>query len=239
MRFYIISPHSHCDKSNPERHCDRVAKFYAETISEYLKNAGHDVILQLSDRLRFGDCDNPDEHGMFRCDYNRNTTLKSEWRQHFEAEIEKMKPDFIFEVHSYPGEMSEYFYLWQKFKLQCIKSQFNSPFIAKLVDEIGDVPMGTGIASPDFEPSIMEQVGSRFKHTLFEFNEMHKDKELAKRVADAVVRICSTKNDHLFFGGTPFPLSCKYIVYILIAIIILLLFVLGYIIWKKNDYYHL
>jgi hypothetical protein len=133
---------------------------------------------------------------MFRCDYNRKTTLKSEWRQHFEKEIEKLQPDFILEVHSYPGEMTEYFYLWQKFKLQCIKSQFNTPFIAELVDKIGELPSGVGIASPDFEPSIMEQVGPRYKHTLFEFNEMYQDEKLAKQVADAVVQICSTEKNN-------------------------------------------
>ena len=238
MKYYVISPHSFCEKHKKERHCDRVAKFYAEAIAQKLINDGHDVILRLSDHLRFGDCKN-DKHknDQFRCDYNRDTTLELPWRKAFGDEIKSFRPNFIFEVHSYPGEMENYFYLWKGFKLNCLKSRDNTPFIAQLVENLGDVDSFVGIASPDFQPSITEQVetinkeiGSSIPHTLFEFNEKFQDKDLAIKVADTVAEMFGNEKK-VVYGSNELKCNCFHfnvlfgiIIFLLLLLLILIIY---------------
>lgn len=236
MKYYIISPHSLCDNNKKGRHCDRVAKFYAESIYKILIDKGHDVILRLSDQLRFGNCQN-DKHKdeLFRCDYNRDTTLELPWREKFGDEIKVFRPNFIFEIHSYPGEMENYFHLWKDFKLKCLKSSSNTPFIAQLVENLGDVEGLVGIASPNFQPSITKQIetinkeiNDNIPHTLFEFNEKFKDADLAIRVADAIVEMFGDEKKTVYGGDVLNQMRTKTLICILIALILLLLILIVY-----------
>lgn len=237
MKYYVISPHSFCDKHKKERHCDRVAKFYAETIAKKLTDDGHDVMLRLSDHLRFGDCKNEKhKNDQFRCDYNRDTTLELPWRKKFADEIKSFQPNFIFEVHSYPGEMVNYFHLWKDFKLKCIKSKKNTPFIAHLVENLGDVEGLVGIASPNFQPSITKQVETINKettydipHTLFEFNEKFEDADLATKVAETVVEMFGDEKKVVYGGDN---LNCMRINTLLCILIVLLILLLALVVYN-------
>lgn len=97
-KILIIAPHSKCDNTNEERHCDRRAKVMAEKLDLLAKNAKYDVKLILSDNLR-------SVH-----DYNRKEAFDTPWRQRVRDYIESNResPIIIYETHSYPPKGTEF-----------------------------------------------------------------------------------------------------------------------------------
>ena len=69
LKILIIAPHSYCDEVNKQRHCDIRAKEIAEKLAKFATQAGYDVKLILSDKLRQIN------------DYNRDESFTEPWRR--------------------------------------------------------------------------------------------------------------------------------------------------------------
>ena len=98
LKILIIAPHSYCDEVNKQRHCDIRAKEIAEKLAKFATQAGYDVKLILSDKLRQIN------------DYNRGESFTEPWRQQIRDYIENNSNSdiIIFETHSFPASGTEF-----------------------------------------------------------------------------------------------------------------------------------
>ena len=98
LKILIIAPHSYCDEVNKQRHCDIRAKEIAEKLAKFATQAGYDVKLILSDKLRQIN------------DYNRDESFTEPWRQQIRDYIENNSNSdiIIFETHSFPASNTEF-----------------------------------------------------------------------------------------------------------------------------------
>ena len=98
VKILIIAPHSYCDDINKQRTCDSRSKEIAEKLAKFAIQAGYDVKLILSDKLR-------QIH-----DYNRYESFTDPWRMQIRDYIENnINSDIIiFETHSFPAHGTEF-----------------------------------------------------------------------------------------------------------------------------------
>lgn len=208
MLVLLVSPHSLCDKNQPKRHCDRVARYYVDAISEHLSKMGCKIITHVSDALRH----NHDTIPATVIDYNRPDTNKYPWRKKLDKLAIDNKPDLILEIHSYPGPniiipksgrkntlssefsdfVSKYFYQWRNNEVVVIHTKNGDRdgshnFYRDLVDTYGDYD-SVGVSSIDVNTAISTQLSPRFKHIFLEFNEQLENDKLAESVARVAVR---------------------------------------------------
>ena len=100
LKILIIAPHSYCDDINKKRNCDIRSKEIAEKLAKFATQAGYDVKLILSDKLR-------QVH-----DYNRYESFNEPWRQQIRNYIKNNSNSdiIIFETHSFPASGTEFSY---------------------------------------------------------------------------------------------------------------------------------
>lgn len=204
-RLLVIAPHSFCT-NDVVRHCDTVA---ARAVKELKKSfSKHDAIFHVSDRKR--------EEG----DYNRPITDNSPWRKKARDLAYMHDPDFVLEIHSYPGEYKMYKDVWGDSELVIFKSSQNNKFIDRLVSILKKNDPGLKVVkgSPyDAHPvSITDDITKlKKKHTLFEFNEEQSPgriAEIADNVGRAVIEMLDEKIK-------PPSLLTVYVVIIIILIV--------------------
>jgi len=183
-RFLIASPHSFCDSTIVNRHCDTHAFDASNDIVENLK--GHMVVYHpnVSDLRSSGD-------------YNRPETDGAPWREKLKQHASELKPDFMIEVHSFPGDHPQYMNIWNDADLVVFESKYNKKFLHRLVKSLkrSNENIVIHIGRPWHPVSITDDMGSHKhvkRHTLFEFNEnrnIDQRKKIAAAVAEAVLDI--------------------------------------------------
>jgi hypothetical protein len=189
--FVVAAPHSFCE-SNPERHCDRIASAAVREIKQY-DTRGFIRAVHVSDKLRTS----------FH-DYNRPNTNSSPWREGLRADIKAIAPDFVLEIHSFPGNHEMYQRLWPGADLAIFASKHNADFIKRLHSGIKSrVPDGYNImiVKPWHPVSITDDIVAirasqpgcaKVMHSLFEFNEDMPPERipiLARAVYDTVLEL--------------------------------------------------
>lgn len=208
MNFIVAAPHSFCDADKSERHCDRVAALAVCEIEKY--DAGRYIrYIQTSDKLR------TEEH-----DYNRPNTDLTSWREDLRKQIKTINPDFVFEMHSFPGKHEMYRRLWPGADLAIFESKHNSTWVHWLANEIKTrVPNGyvISVVKPWHPVAITDDVikirniepdRRKIFHSLFEFNEDMPPERvtiLARAVYDAVVNLI--EQDIMNPGGIAMVIS--------------------------------
>lgn len=201
-RILVVAPHSFCE-SILNRDCDRAALDSVNDVKKIL--AHHIVDYRVSDRLRS------------MGDYNRMTTDNDEWRINVGNTARILNPDFIMEMHSFPGDHRLYRDIWPGANLVIFESKYNKKFVHRLRDIIkkdigGYINILT--AKPWHSVAITDQLGPTWNHTLFEFNETDDPatrKMIAESVARAVLIIIDECNR-----------TRQYIRYIIIAAVIIM-----------------
>lgn len=214
--YIIVAPHSHCSAWNPIRHCDRVANRAVDAIIAADINR-HITYVQLSDKLR------RENH-----DYNRPNTDSTAWRAQLRDNIIKHHPDFVFEVHSFPGDHEMYRTRWpgavasSSCDLALFQSEDNALWIERLAAKIRErAPSGAivRVVKPWHPVAITDDVAAIKKsipactntmHTLIEFNEVA-DVLMTEAMAGAVysavdelVRNMAAARKESIFGGDPY-----------------------------------
>lgn len=179
MPSYIVAaPHCYCSKLNPIRHCDRVANRAVSAIVA-ADTGSRIVYTQLSDKLRRIDHD-----------YNRPNTDDTPWRAQLRDNIITRHPDFVFEVHSFPGDHEMYRTRWPgatsstSCDLALFRSDDNASWIDLLAEKIRNrAPLGSivRVVKPWHPVAITDDIAAIKKstpecantmHTLIEFNEV-------------------------------------------------------------------
>jgi hypothetical protein len=206
MKFIVAAPHSFCYRNVPIRHCDRVARSAVREIEkcdlkQYIRH------IHLSDKLR------TTEH-----DYNRPNTNETAWRKDLRNRIVEIIPDFIFEIHSFPGNHELYLDRWPGVDLAIFASDHNAAFVEQIVSGIKSrVPSDyvVSIVKPWHPVSITDDVvkicetRSECKnicHSLFEFNEDMPSKRipiLAKAIYDTTLDLIEQNRLRECRGGNP------------------------------------
>ena len=171
-KLFVVAPHSYCDPQNPDRHCDRVALAAVNEI---------------------GSCDAPN-HFIFNAktadklrtvahDYNRPNTDNTQWRDDLRTRVKREKPDFVLEIHSFPGDHEMYQRLWHSADLAVFASDHNKLWVDSLVAKIKSrIPSGyrIEIVKPWHAVAITDDMVAiratepgcdRLLHSLLEFNE--------------------------------------------------------------------
>jgi hypothetical protein len=174
-KLFVVAPHSHCDSKNPVRHCDRVALAAVQEICAY--DAVHSGKECIVDRLT------ADTLRTMQHDYNRPNTDAAAWREDLRARVKRAKPDFVLEIHSFPGNHEMYQRLWHNADLAIFASDHNKPFIDSLVAKIKSrIPTEYRIevVAPWHAVAITDDMVAiratdpgckQLMHSLFEFNE--------------------------------------------------------------------
>lgn len=162
-KILIIAPHSMCDDTNKQRHCDRRALKEANKLYIISVNAGYNTCLIVSDKLRA------------EFDYNRKESFTQDWRKEIRSYIENNKDQtiIIFEIHSFPPVGTEFdkgsqiavlaideYYDGAKFLLDYIKN--NTDII--IHPTINDTRVNNLMVDTTAYPNIKQ-------HYLLEFNE--------------------------------------------------------------------
>jgi hypothetical protein len=191
-RFLVASPHSFCDSAIVERHCDTVAL-----------DAGDDIVKNLKDHITVY---HPNVlHLRSSGDYNRPETDGTVWREKLKQHASELKPDFMLEVHSFPGDHPLYMRLWGDVDLVVFESKYNRPFLHRLVAALKrhNENIVVHVARPWHIVSITDDMGKHVdvkRHTLFEFNEnrnKHQRKKIADTITAAVIDIVYTDDIYI------------------------------------------
>jgi hypothetical protein len=197
QRLFVAAPHSHCE-AKEYRDCDLVAEPAARAII----NAGGDMIVgtHLSDRLRaLGD-------------YNRPVTDAEPWRVALREAIAAARPDFVLEIHSFPGNYETFARDWPGADLALFKSPANAHFVDRLAHMIREAaremipPPNVQVVVAGHPNAIMDDMAAMGQpHTLFEFNEdmdRARIEPLARAVLGSVAELAAD-------GSTQAPPSQK------------------------------
>ncbi len=195
----IIAPHSHCEATT-YRDCDSVA---GQAVKELRSADRQGIIAQehLSDRLRaLGD-------------YNRPVTDATPWREQSRAIASTIAPDFVLEVHSFPGNHVTFRSAWPGADLVLFESPANAQWIGHLADEVRKrAPEFKVMTAVPWHPCAisddMAKLGLR--HTLVEFNEdMPRSRigPLAKAVVESLTQFLapSPAGQPIAGGGSLLP----------------------------------
>ena len=204
-KLFVVAPHSHCDSQNPDRHCDRVALAAVnETVAYDTSNRFiHDP--KTSDKLR-----------TMRHDYNRPNTDATVWREDLRTRVKHEKPDFVLELHSFPGNHEMYQRLWHGADLAIFASNHNKSWIDLMVAKIKSyIAKECGRAAVEYRIEIVKpwhavaitddmiairatEPGCRhLMHSLFEFNEDMPSERigvLARAIYDATLEMVIEQN---------------------------------------------
>ena len=184
-RLLVTAPHSFCIPAR-RRHCDTVALSAVNHIREYTN--GHDIKYHVSDRLR--------NEG----DYNRPVTNNEPWRRELRELAQTHKPEFVLEVHSFPGNHPTYIKKWDHADIVIFESEYNIPFINKLIERVhyhSNWAFKIKKGWPWHNVALTDDLAPLYKHTLFEFNETGLDsdrKKLAHAIVDAAADIIKLQN---------------------------------------------
>jgi hypothetical protein len=184
-RLLVTAPHSFCVPYK-YRHCDTVALNAVNHIKDY--NTNHDVKYHVSDRLR--------QDG----DYNRSITDAEQWRKDLRNLAQSHKPDFVLEIHSYPGWHPMYKKKWGNAELVVFESSHNAPFLDKLIERIlyhANWSIKVRKGYPLHDVALTKDLAPLYNHALFEFNETDTDrnnKKIAQAILDAAVDISNWKS---------------------------------------------
>ena len=229
-RFLVTSPHSFCDSAIVTRHCDTCALDAGKDIVTNLK--GHNITYHpnITDMRE-------------NRDYNRPETDNTAWREKLTQHASELKPDFVFEIHSYPGEHPLYVQLWPNAELVVFESEYNKKFIHRLVTALKyhDENIIIHIGHPWHPVSITEDMGKHSnvkKHTLFEFNEViprSRRKEIAATVTSAVLDII-TNVDNKYPVNIERRRKMIIIAAVIIIIVIIVILAIGSTVWDDASY---
>lgn len=202
-KLFVVAPHSHCNSKNPVRHCDRVALAAVQEICAY--DAVHSGKECIVDRLT------ADKLRTMRHDYNRPNTDAATWREDLRARVKHAKPDFVLEIHSFPGDHEMYQRLWHNADLAVFASDHNKAFIDSLVAGIRSrIPTEYRIevVTPWHAVAITDDMVAiratdpgckQLMHSLFEFNEdMPRERiaVLARAIYDATLSLVEQNGVH-------------------------------------------
>ena len=196
-KLFVAAPHSFCNPENANRHCDRVALAAVNEIRAY--DAGRHISDPItSDKLR-----------TLRHDYNRPNTDKTLWRENLRTRVKQEKPDFVLEIHSFPGNHEMYQRLWHGADLAVFASDHNKLWVDSLVAKIKSrippeyrievVKPWHAVAITDDMVAIRESSPGcgRLLHSLFEFNEDMPSERipvLARAVYEAALEMVIKQN---------------------------------------------
>lgn len=212
-RYVVAAPHGFCSVANPIRHCDRVANRAVDAIIAADTNRQISYV-QLSDKLR-----------MLNHDYNRPNTDDTPWRARLRESIIAHHPDFVFEIHSFPGDHEMYRTRWPgatsatSADVALFKSDDNAEWIELLAAKIRErAPAGAivRVVKPWHPVAITDDVAMIKKtrsecvnimHALIEFNEVAETTDIMARavysaVDDLVRSRIAAKKDSIFGGDS-------------------------------------
>jgi hypothetical protein len=218
-RFFVVAPHSFC-ASGP-RNCDLVALAAVDAIKEYDSHHGrHIMAYHIADRLR--------ELG----DYNRPWTDHEPWRVDLREKLTAARPDYVIEMHSFPGAHPMYVDLWKSSDLVLFKSPANAHYVDNLAASIrrhlargGHGSMKVMVVVP-WHPVAITDDAARIglQHTLFEFNEDMPREHIAPLAAaiHAAVREHVDDARHQVSGGSAHD-GKKYVALVFALVILLML----------------
>jgi hypothetical protein len=207
-KLLVIAPHSYCTDEKI-RHCDMVVPLVISSLrKEFYK---HDVVFHLSDQKRIDG------------DYNRPETDGSVWREKGINFAKTNDPNFVLEIHSYPGSHKYYKDIWYDSELVIFKSTINADFIDVMITMLkkNDPSLKVMIGYPDHPVSITDDMAkNNKKHSLFEFNEELQVKrilEISHNVSQTILEMINKKQ----FTKSKFTVSNYIYIIIIIAIIII------------------
>lgn len=218
-KLFVTAPHSFCNPENANRHCDRVALAAVNEIRAY--DASKESKTLASRGRLISDPITSDKLRTLRHDYNRPNTDKTQWRENLRNRVKQEKPDFVLEIHSFPGNHEMYQRLWHGADLAIFASDHNKSWIDTLVSKINShiakecgpaakyrievVKPWHAVAITDDMVAIRESSPGcgGLMHSLFEFNEDMPSERipvLARAVYEAVVELIE-QNRRLVSGG--------------------------------------
>jgi hypothetical protein len=218
LKILIIAPHSYCDELNKQRHCDIRAKEIAEKLAKFATQAGYDVKLILSDKLRQIN------------DYNRDESFTEPWRQQIRDYIENNSNSdiIIFETHSFPARDTE-FKDGSQVALLAIDEYYNET--KKLKDYLTSVNINVNNNINNTRIVDLMVDTTKYKniknHYLLEFNEDTNILNMADTDKAALnILIFSLFPKYVSFFKKKYIMMCSIIVIIIVIILLLLLWCL-------------
>jgi hypothetical protein len=229
-RYIVTSPHSFCDNVIKTRHCDTVALQAGDHIVTALNASGvHNVVYHPNiNRMRFPSDVNGTTN--FTGDYNRPETNGTEWRDQLVEYANAALTDFVFEVHSFPGDHPIYKSLWPDADLVLFKSKWNAHIIKRIMANIkkhNPSHNNIQIREPTHPVSITDDMGPHANvrgHCLIEFNEampFEDRKKMASAVTAAILDIDMATASSLATARSTTQMYKKIIIRVCIALLII------------------